>query len=420
MAQKYILTLILVLLPSAGRADCEGYARRAREMILASGPFEYRSRQWNHNFDRLEIGLMEPNKARHIVQRKGWNEEILIGEQRWENDGFGWLGPRKTIWNQSTDRMMPLASNEGSSTKCLGTVVVEERSLIGFEQDAKEYTSNYIEKIFVDPGSGLTVRYERILSSGLGFNVVSTYRYDASIKIEPPKVDLAERQRKSFQAFEQAVASADPRCRQEVLEAVDRGQTTVPFQYEIAGRFWTGVSGMRGAFVPPASVHNTVDGDPYHGGGRETLTINGQGWSRVAGGEWGSTPRTSPLAGAASASWFGPLVFPGYIVGVSDHIGGATCLGEVETLRGQLRLYGYELYRDAATARKFVIARRVFVDPTTGLPLIFDDLDHNGHVVRHENRVYDKGINLTPPVIALDRIGPKALPQNERGSGGLY
>jgi hypothetical protein len=415
MAQKHILTLILVLLPSAGRADCEGDARRAREMILASGPFEYKSRQWNEKFDRLEIGLMEPNKY-HIVTKRQNNQRVSIGEQSWENDGFGWLGPRRAIWDHSD--ILPQAW--APSAKCLGTVVVDERSLIGYEQNAKTYTNNYIEKLFVEPGSGLTVRYERVLSSGFGFNVVSTYRYDASIKIEPPKVDLAERQRKSLQAFELAATSADPRCRQEVIDTIDRGQTTVPFQYEIVGRFWNGVSGMHGTFVPPGSVHNIVDGIPYHGGGSETLTINGQAWKRLAGKEWVSTSRASPLAGAVSASWSGPLVFPSYIIGVSDFIGGATCLGEVETRRGRLRLYGYELYRDSATARKFVIARRVFVDPTTGLPAIFDDLDHNGQVVRHENRLYDKGITLTPPVIALDRIGPKALPQNERGSGGLY
>src|SRR5262249_54535236 len=146
----------------------------------------------------------------------------------------------------------------------------------------------------------------------------------------------------------------------------------------------------------------------------------GQAWSRLTGGEWVSTSRTSPLAGAVSASWSGPLVFPGYVVGVSDLIGGATCLGEVETIRGRLRLYAYEVYRDVESVRKFLIARRMFVDLTTGLPLMFDDLDYNGQVARHETRRYDKDITLTPPVIAVGRIGPKALPRYEQGSGGLY
>jgi hypothetical protein len=416
MALKHILTLALVLLPSAGRADCEGDARSAREMILASGPFEYRSRQWNEKFDRLEIGLMEANKAYHMVEmaqnNRPENEIILIGDQSWENDGFGWLGPhrRTAVWFNSSSTV-PLVSYEASSAKCLGTVVVEERSLIGYEQNAKIHTNNYIEKFFVEPSSGLTVRYERVLSSGVGFNVVSTYRYDASIKIEPPKVDLAGRQRKSLQAFEQAVASADPRCRQEVIEAIYRGQTA-PFHYEIAG----GVNEIRGTFVPPSSVHNIVDCHYCcYGGVRETLMIDGQAWRRLAGEDWVSTTRPPPSADDLPASWF----VPGYIVGAADHVGGAKCLGEVERTLGRFRSYEYEMYRDGHSMRKFVTKRRMFVDLTTGLPRLFENLDHSGQIARLEVRTYEKGITLAPPVIALDRIAPKALPRYEQGSG-LY
>jgi hypothetical protein len=47
--------------------------------------------------------------------------------------------------------------------------------------------------LFVDPSTDLTVRYQRIARFIFDFhlcNVISTYRYDASIKIEPPKVDV--------------------------------------------------------------------------------------------------------------------------------------------------------------------------------------------------------------------------------------
>ena len=330
MALKHILTWALALFPLAVRADCTSEARKAREAILTSGPFQYKSMQWNRNFDRLQTGLIVPNEAEHILEtaqsRHGrhWagGEKILIGKQSWAKDSVGWLPPRGTSWTHQLS--VPDAPYEASSTKCLGSLEVEGQSLIGFEQNAKMDNWDFIEKIFVEPGSGLPVRYERSASAGDGINVINSYRYDASIKIEVPKVDLAERKQKSLQLYEESVASADPKCRQQVIETIDRGQTAIPFQYEIGGRFWVGVVGMRGTFVPPDAVHNIVDGDPYHGGRRETLTINGQTWSRLIGQEWASTSRASPMAGAVSASWSGPLVFPGYLIGASDFIG-ASC-----------------------------------------------------------------------------------------------
>ncbi len=223
-----------------------------------------------------------------------------------------------------------------------------------------------------------------------------------------------------MQLYEESVASADPKCRREVVDTINRGQSAIPFEYEIGGRFWVGVTGMRGKFVPPNAVHNIVDGDPYHGGGRETLTISDQTWSRLIGQEWAPTSHASPMAGAVSASWSGPLVFPGYLIGASDFIGGALCLGEVETIRGRLSLYEYELYRDWRGERTRVIKRRMFADPARGLPLMFDDLDYDGAVARFEIRSYDKAISLTPPVIAPHHAGPIVSPGDQQRSGGLY
>lgn len=431
MALKHILTLALVLFSLGARADCAGEARKAREAILTSGPFQYKSRQWNKNFDRLQTGLIVPNEAEHILEtahsRHGrhWagGETISIGKQSWEKDSVGWLPPHGTFC--AGDLRGPDAPYEASSTKCLGSVEVEGQSLIGFEQNARMGNRDFIEKIFVEPGSGLPVRYERSASAGDSINVINTYRYDASIKIEAPKVDLAERKQKSLHLYEESVASADPKCRQEVIDTINRGQTAIPFQYEIAGGLWVGVAGMRGTFVPPDAVHNIVDGDPYHGGGRETLAINGQTWSRRIGEEWAPTSRKSPMAGAVSASWSGPLVFPGYLIGVTDFIGRALCLGEVETIRGRLNLYEYELYRDRGGERTRVIKRRMFADPARCLPLMFDDLDYEGAVARYEIRSYNKAITLTPPVIAPDHarrvVTPDVQPPHDQPrSGGLY
>jgi hypothetical protein len=109
MALRHVI-MALALIPSAAYADCENEARKARENILASGPFHYRSRQWNRNFDRLMVGMIEPNKAEHIIEGtqngEQLRERIYIDKQGWENDGLGWLPPLGAVWshNQVTRR----------------------------------------------------------------------------------------------------------------------------------------------------------------------------------------------------------------------------------------------------------------------------------------------------------------------------
>ncbi|KJC42436.1 hypothetical protein UP09_19685 [Bradyrhizobium sp. LTSP885] len=401
MALKHAF-IALALLPAAAYADCESAAGKARESILASGPFHYSSRQWNKNFDRLEVGMIEPNKAEHIVEttqngQRG-HETIYIDKQSWDNDGFGWLPPLATMWSHQF--RVPDSPYQAVKTKCLGDVEIEAKRLIGYEVEAKNSVQMFTEKIFVDPDTGLSVRYERTGDRPEAINVINTYRYDASIRIEPPEIDLASRKAKSLEAFQRAVDSADAKCRQEVIDKIDHSQTSLPFRYEIAGSFWSGISGIHGTFVPPGSVHNTLDGAPYHGGGSETLIIGNRVWRRGARREWVQANDPSPLAGAASASWSGGLFFPGYLNKVPNHVGGAACLGEIEKDQSRYRLYEYEVYVDTDTARILASERRMFVDAATDLPAFFEDLGYRGQVVRRETRTYDKDITITPPSLA--------------------
>src|SRR5262249_23204358 len=99
MTQKHIL-IALALIPSAAFADCESEAGKVRDNILTSGPFHYESRQWNKNFDRREVGMIEPHKAQHTVEafQNGQRlyQKIYIEKQSWDNDGLGWLPPSLT------------------------------------------------------------------------------------------------------------------------------------------------------------------------------------------------------------------------------------------------------------------------------------------------------------------------------------
>lgn len=409
LSRCIIIVLALAMNHSAAQADCESAADKARENILTSGPFHYTSHQWNKNFDRHRTGTIEPNKAEHIAVE--WSqdgqrisEQIYIGTQSWKNDGFGWLPPLGSSWSHQFT--VPDASYQALKTKCLGQVVIEAKALIGYELETRFilYTPPpaevFLEKIFVDPDTGLTVRYERSGGTPEAINVVSTYRYDPSIRIEPPQVDLASRKAKSLQAFQLAVDSADVECRKEVLRTIDHGQTALPFQYKIVGQFWNGVSGMYGTFVAPNSTHNTIDGVPYHGGGLETITIGNRSWQRLAEREWVETSNPSPMAGAVSASWSSPFFLPAYLNGRTYHVGRAACLGETEKDHGRYRLFEYDAYVDFETSRNLASKRRMYVDTETRLPLRFEDLDYKGQVIRLETRTYDKDIAIEPPTVA--------------------
>ena len=176
------------------------------------------------------------------------------------------------------------------------------------------------------------------------------------------------------------------------------------------GQFWSGVLGMHGIFVPPNSVHNTIDGVPYHGGGSETLMIGSRVWRRGAGEEWIEISNPSPIGAALSASWSGVLFIPGYLDHVPNHVGAAACLDEVEKDHRRYRLYEYAAYLDDfQNVMKLAAKRRLFVDTATDLPAIFEDLDDKGQVARRETRTYDKDITIIPPSHASPMPGQKTF-----------
>lgn len=198
MVLRLIFVFVLTLIPAAAHAACEAEALKAREKILISGPLQYSARIWGDFYDLKKVGLIEPYTAEHMQEETGRNgpfrnnnrESITIGTQRWEKGDAGWFLP---VPGSSTGAYDSVPPHEPILTaKCLGRVEIEGKSLTGYEY--KTSSELYIERLFVDPSTDLTVRYERhadhfIFDFPL-FYVISTYRYDASIKIEPPKVDV--------------------------------------------------------------------------------------------------------------------------------------------------------------------------------------------------------------------------------------
>jgi hypothetical protein len=238
MALKHFLLLALALIPAAARAGCETEAVKARQMIMASGPFQYsgkyvrenglseQKRGWysdvrgeyidqgNGQSEQKLEGLIEPGQAHHILNRLQTSskpfvlEEIAIGEQTWLKGDTGWFQPftnhvleivpphaplRMPANMQLLDMVFPWQQLPGYivSAKCLGPIEVEGKNLIGYElQYGKVFLYGSVrslgEQVFAEPETGLTVRLEQIYPGEHG---VITFRYDEAIKIEPPKVE---------------------------------------------------------------------------------------------------------------------------------------------------------------------------------------------------------------------------------------
>ena len=449
MALKYVFVLALIVVPALALADCKTEATKARDAIVTSGPFFYTSRHWGRSpgsapFDRSERGVIDPDKAQHIehIQAMGPKREtIWIGKQRWGTDSFGWLPPEETASGHMLT--IPFASYTSPTAKCLGTVDIDGHRVIGYELETEFGEQTLIEKLFVDPTTQLTIRFEWVVAPHadkrryVEANLVSTFRYDPSIRIEPPKVDLAARQVAFHNVFDRAVASSDPKCRQEVLEIIQRGQTEAPFRYKITGGLWEGVSGMHGTVVPPQSIHNIVDGSPQSGGGSEIVKIGDRTWQRQnARMRWIETTLTSVLVGGRTGSRSHPLVLPSYVSGEPGTVGAAKCLGERSTIYGRYRVYEYELYADVRWAGKFLINKRMRVDLTSNLPSLFENFDFDGRIRTTEVIEYDKDIRIDVPQISYSASAPRSAmppwakpmispppsiePSSKPQEGGLY
>lgn len=207
MVRRPIFVIALAFIPALAQADCEAEAIRAREKIFTSGPFQYSTRIWDYFsiYDWKKVGLIDPNKAEHVQETVGNNdnsrkykyrEMIIVGKQRWEKGDVGWFLP--TLMPSEAldhDSVVPDPNEQILSAKCLGQVQIDGKSLTAYELKTNAVLSfAYTLKLFVEPSTGLTVRYERTAPGPIFdlylFNVISTYRYDTSIKIKPPKVDV--------------------------------------------------------------------------------------------------------------------------------------------------------------------------------------------------------------------------------------
>jgi hypothetical protein len=399
--RHFAWTLVaLVSLPAIALADCESDVRDAIAKLQTSGPFHYVTQEWNINFLRHSAGRVIPGKAQHIeltIQNGSRGvETIYIGKNSWENDGLGWMEPWKTFW--TLDRVTPRADPKIVEGTCAAVDASEGARLKGYKFGMADKSA---VSILVEAESGLIVRYEKLSSSEVVANMISTYRHDATIRIEIPTVDLDRRKANALAAFDKEVEHTDQHCRNTVIKLLQAGREA-PFKYKIEGGLWDGIlSGMHGAFVPPHSLSFALGGVARHGGGSEGIWIGADAWEKSPLHDWKKTTSLSPLSG----QWYpadraGTPIFKDLLIGTVSHVGRALCPTRMEEGSTQIEYYEYALYGDTTEGRLRIATQRMYAGPDGARPVKLETIGPQGRVVQVQTRTYMPGLVIEPPSAA--------------------
>jgi hypothetical protein len=378
--------LVICLLPQFAFADCDDEARAARLRIVGSGPLHFEMERWSTHFRGSLCGMIDPGRAQKTRSCTGDAQRIHIDNQVWDNDGLGWQGPYLSHWNYQGAVPEMLSAFRFVSARCLGQEVIAGRAVTKYEFVTKTNVAIDVETLFTDAASGVPVRYETRPDGRDGLNTSTTYRYDSTIKIEPPIVDSAKRRDTSVARFLEASAQSDPECRREVLAVLRRGGAAA-FDYEIESSAWAGISGFTGRFVPPHSFQRKVHGAPYHGGGTELVAIDDEVWSRRESKGWESDGRMRKVAADSIGS----------LAPTANNVGSVKCLGPTLVDGRSYMAYEYDLYLETGSAIERDGLRRVLVDPATRLPLRIEHASRFG--VSTEIRHYSENVKIARPIV---------------------
>jgi hypothetical protein len=394
---------------SGALADCDSDAKAAFARINTSGPYHFDKQRWDNGKPYRVIGKIIPGYRTHY-RFDGEERELFFERERpgtdsailFEKDAFGWKGRFSSYW--SNDDEDPDRFFETLEYRCPGSTSGSEKPLLIFERTSRNNKDLETESLLVDPDSGFPVRRERKADQSYR-NVVATYRFDPAITIERPKINLKARWDASIKAFKQSVQAAEPSCRQEVIEILDRGSSSLPFEYRVTGAMpWVGLTSVSGFFIPPNSTYQKWEGIPFHGGGSEFISIAGEFWtkSHYSGAGWKRT-QISASTMFVQVSGDAPISvhrhdyrrkLPRKFL---HHVGHARCLSAVTRENRRSLVYEYDVFRDGSRERKLLARRTMFVDPETRLPLEFEDPWPKLGLATHEKRRYDASLKVEAP-----------------------
>jgi hypothetical protein len=408
MSRVLLAAVLACLCGVPALADCADEANLARERTWTSGPFGFESTRWGKNFRLRTCGEIDPGNAQRERScdsaARPNREKVWIGTQRWENDGFGWQGPYATIWTHQEKLPAAGVSFQSNQITCFGRVIVEGRELNRYEFATRLADRTVAETVFTDTETGLPVRFETKGRTDTASGSVMTFRHDASIRIEPPAVDLSARWSASLQHVAQEARKGDPACRAGFLAVMERAKAAA-FHYEIKGAFDSYPCCMIGTFVPADSLHYQIE---QMLGSRvaEVIAVGTRAWINKSSPEkWTEVNRGRDEANRIIDSLLPP----------SDHVGHVRCLGKVTADVGDYDAYEFDFYRDRESARKFDGNRYMLVDQVTGLPYQTTHMSRTRVRRWVETRRYDLQLAVQDPAIVLRQFLPASRPL-----GGLW
>ncbi len=193
MRFTFIFVFLLFGFLSPVYSACHDDVQDALDNFWKSGPFHYVSQEWNINFLRQTAGKVVSGNAEHrtldVVDGIDRGELIFIGDKSWSNDGLGWTGPVIASWTNNFG--IPKHFQFIKNAQCFGDVDQFGKKLKKFTYSSLSSPTEKEEKhtIYVDANSGRIIRHEL---QGIGesfIKTISTFRFDDSIWIEPPRVD---------------------------------------------------------------------------------------------------------------------------------------------------------------------------------------------------------------------------------------
>lgn len=387
--RQLVFALFACLWAVPAACHCIDEANAVRALAWNSGPFHFETTRWSKDIRTRACGEIVPDVAqreRSCDAAASEQETVWIGERRWEKDSAGWRGPYSTIWTHQDRMPVPGAQFSANQSICSGHVVIGGRATNKYEFVKQIGEWVWIETIFADEQSGLPVRFETRGRSDAYAGAVTIYRYDSSIRIDPPIVDLEKRMSESVQRLSEEARKGDPACRAEFFAAVQRGEIAA-FEFAIRGSFESS-GGVAGTFVPSDAIHYWFTSFPFRT--FETVAAGGRAWTKKSSPPqtWAEAPEKRDAVEKVKTS-----LFPR-----PQDVGQVRCVGNVSMDDRDYDAYEYDFYQDRESAKTLFSHRSMLVDKESGIPVRTVSASKTNARQWVETRRYDPALTIeTPP-----------------------